>query len=109
MLQRVQQRLQNIVHIPPTSVRRKDCYLDNQRAFERHDTSSGKDRADRLTECSTLTTDECPRSEMTPVVIYAWRMWKLNDGDSHRFHGGVLLVLEPPVEGGGDAVDSRFE
>ena len=69
MLQSIQHRLLNVVHIPATTIGREELEMNFEPAFQWMEPSQCQERAHAVAKCSPLATDERPCSDPPPVVI----------------------------------------
>ena len=70
MLQSVQHRLLNVVHIPATTIGREDLEMNFQPSVEWMQPSQCQERTHAVAKCSPLATDERPCSNPPPVMIH---------------------------------------
>ena len=69
MLQSIEHRFLNVVHIPATTIGREDLKMNLQPAFQWTEPSQCQERTHAFAKCSPLATDERPCSHPPPVMI----------------------------------------
>lgn len=105
VLQRVKDRLLNVVHIPATTIGREELEMNLQPSVEWMEPSQCQERTHAFAECSPLATDERPCSNPPPVMIDGRRVRQIELQFHDRFHGATLEATAAAI---GGAEDSFF-
>ena len=69
VLQGIQDRFLNVVHVPTTTIGRKELEVNFEPAFQWMEPSQCQERTHAFAKCSPLATDERPCSDPPPVMI----------------------------------------